>query len=63
VVAADVDEEAVAELHRQASAGEAMIVARFDPRSHARVGDTVEVAVDTERLHFFDPESGSAIWS
>jgi multiple sugar transport system ATP-binding protein len=63
VVAADVDEEAVAELHRQASAGEAMIVARFDPRSHARVGDTVEVAVDTERLHFFDPESGAAIWS
>ena len=63
VVAADVDEEAVAELHRQASAGEAMIVARFDPRSNARVGDTVEVAVDTERLHFFDPESGDAIWS
>jgi multiple sugar transport system ATP-binding protein len=63
VVAADVDEEAVAALHRQASAGEAMVVARFDTRSHARVGDTVEVAVDTERLHFFDPETGDAIWS
>jgi multiple sugar transport system ATP-binding protein len=63
VVAADVDEEAVAALHRQASAGEAMIVARFDTRSNARVGDTVEVAVDTERLHFFDPETGDAIWS
>jgi multiple sugar transport system ATP-binding protein len=63
VVAADVDEEAVAALQRQASAGEAMIVARFDTRSHARVGDTVEVAVDTERMHFFDPETGDAIWS
>jgi multiple sugar transport system ATP-binding protein len=63
VVAADVDEEAVAHLHRQASAGEAMIVARFDTRSHARVGDTVDVAVDTERMHFFDPESGDAIWT
>jgi multiple sugar transport system ATP-binding protein len=63
VVAADVDEEAVAALQRQASAGEAMIVARFDTRSHARVGDTVEVAVDAERMHFFDPETGDAIWS
>lgn len=28
--------------------------ARFSPRTSARVGDTIEVNVNTERLHFFD---------
>jgi multiple sugar transport system ATP-binding protein len=36
-------------------------VAAFAPRSRVRVGDTVEVVVDTERMHFFDPETGNAI--
>lgn len=36
-------------------------VARFDPRSSARPGTVVEMAVATERLHFFDAETGSAI--
>ncbi len=38
-------------------------VARFTPKSHVRLGQEIEVAVDTERLHFFDPESGDAIWA
>lgn len=33
-------------------------VASFAPRSRVRPGDTISVVVDTERLHFFDPESG-----
>jgi multiple sugar transport system ATP-binding protein len=36
-------------------------VASFAPRSRVRMGDDVEVAVDVERLHWFDPESGEAI--
>lgn len=38
-------------------------VAAFAPRSRVKIGDTVEVVVDTERMHFFDPETGNAIRS
>ena len=34
-------------------------VASFSPRSRVRTGDTIEVAVDTSRLHFFDLATGS----
>ncbi len=36
-------------------------VAAFAPRSRVRIGDQVEVVVDTERMHFFDPDTGMAI--
>jgi multiple sugar transport system ATP-binding protein len=36
--------------------------ATFEPRTGVRVGDRVEVVVDAERLHFFDPETESAIF-
>jgi multiple sugar transport system ATP-binding protein len=38
-----------------------MFVASFGPRSTVRPGDTVELAVDTGRLHFFDLDTGLAI--
>jgi multiple sugar transport system ATP-binding protein len=59
--AGDIDEAAVDDLERQAAGGEAMVVAKFDVRSRARVGDTVDMAVDVERLQFFDPETGHRI--
>jgi multiple sugar transport system ATP-binding protein len=37
-------------------------VGRFSPRSRVKVGDTAEIAVTTENLHFFDHESRLAIW-
>jgi multiple sugar transport system ATP-binding protein len=37
-------------------------VASFAPRSRVRAGDQIEVVVDTERIHFFDPDTGIAIW-
>ncbi|PSK98045.1 carbohydrate ABC transporter ATP-binding protein (CUT1 family) [Murinocardiopsis flavida] len=37
-------------------------IARFSPRSAAAEGRPVRVRVDTERLYFFDPETGAAIW-
>jgi multiple sugar transport system ATP-binding protein len=38
-------------------------IARFTPKSQVRIGAPVEVAVDTTRLHFFDPDTGEAIWN
>jgi multiple sugar transport system ATP-binding protein len=37
-------------------------VGRFHPRSRVRIGDTIDVAVAVENLHFFDPETHRAIW-
>ena len=36
--------------------------ARIDPDAAPRHGDKVKLAVDTTKLHFFDKESGSAIY-
>jgi len=36
-------------------------VARVDPRVRIAVGDRVALAVDLDRLHFFDAETGDAI--
>jgi multiple sugar transport system ATP-binding protein len=41
---------------------EAVITARFDPRSNAREGSPVEMVVDTRGLHFFDPETSLGIY-
>jgi multiple sugar transport system ATP-binding protein len=35
--------------------------ASFAPQSRVRPGDAVEVVVDRERMHFFDPDTGRAI--
>jgi multiple sugar transport system ATP-binding protein len=32
-------------------------VGRFNPRSRVRMGEVIEIAVATENLHFFDPET------
>jgi multiple sugar transport system ATP-binding protein len=39
----------------------ALWTARVNARSHVRPGQKIELAVDTHRLHFFDPSSGLAI--
>ncbi|TYK45246.1 ABC transporter ATP-binding protein [Actinomadura decatromicini] len=39
----------------------ALWTARVNSRSHVRPGQQVELAVDTRRLHFFDPASGLAV--
>jgi multiple sugar transport system ATP-binding protein len=39
----------------------ALWTARVNARSHVRPGQALDLAIDTTRLHFFDPESGLAI--
>ena len=35
--------------------------ARLDPRAPVAVGDTIRLAVDPSRFHFFDPETGATL--
>jgi multiple sugar transport system ATP-binding protein len=39
-----------------------VVVGRFDPDSNVREGQTAVIAVDTRALHFFDTETGTAIY-
>jgi multiple sugar transport system ATP-binding protein len=41
----------------------ATLVARMDPQTTLAEGQTAKVAIDTTRLHFFDPATGHAIWA
>ena len=41
---------------------QSVIVGRFGPDSNVREGETADVAVDTRALHFFDTETGMAIY-
>jgi multiple sugar transport system ATP-binding protein len=38
------------------------MVGRFGARSAVREGQQIEVAVDTHTMHFFDPDTGAAIY-
>jgi multiple sugar transport system ATP-binding protein len=60
-LAEDVGDERLVE-HAEEGGQETTIVARFDPRSRVKEGETTEVAVDTGALHFFDPETGLGIY-
>jgi multiple sugar transport system ATP-binding protein len=51
------DERAIEAPERQT-----VLVGRFGARSGVHEGKTADVAVDTAALHFFDPESGLAIY-
>jgi len=53
---ADVDPDAEVDLSSVVPA-----VGRFDPKSTVSLGDEIEVVVNVDKLHFFDPESQSAI--
>ena len=44
------------------ASGRSTIVGRFDARSRVREGQPADVSVETAFLHFFDPETGLAIY-
>jgi multiple sugar transport system ATP-binding protein len=61
------DSADIAELGKETEAGgplagRTLVTARFSPRSTVKVGGSVSMSLDTERLHFFDAASGASIW-
>ena len=44
-----------------AEEGQSLWTARVNPKTQARAGRTIELAVDVNQLHYFDPDSGQAI--
>ncbi|HEY7206750.1 MAG TPA: sn-glycerol-3-phosphate ABC transporter ATP-binding protein UgpC [Gaiellaceae bacterium] len=47
---------------QHAGNGTTTVVARLSPRTRAREGDAIELAVDGDALHFFDLETGEGIY-
>jgi multiple sugar transport system ATP-binding protein len=60
-VAADLDSAMLTELEHEAQDAKLPLVGRFDVASRAKTDESVEVVVDTTRVHFFDIDSGLAI--
>ena len=52
----------VQELEKAVETGTSTFVARLDPRTRAAERQPLELAVDTGRLHFFDPQTGLGIY-
>jgi multiple sugar transport system ATP-binding protein len=61
-VAAAVGEEAAEVAQVEAGAKGNVWVARLDRDTRAAEGERVDLAVDTARLHFFDPDTGEGIY-
>jgi multiple sugar transport system ATP-binding protein len=60
-VAADLDDSVIRELEAETRDAKLPVVARFDESSRARSGESLEVVVDTTRIHVFDLDSGAAV--
>jgi len=56
------DDRGASQFAAGATATAAALVGRFSPRTKVVEGDTVEVSVDPQALHFFDPTNGAAIY-
>ena len=63
VDAATVDSGDPDAIEEKTRADIANAVGRFSPRSQVRMGETIEIAVSAENMHFFDPETRQAIWA
>ncbi len=55
------DREDTEELEDRVEDRVSTFVAKIDPRAEVRLGDTVQLVVDTSRLHLFDPDDGGSI--
>jgi multiple sugar transport system ATP-binding protein len=61
-VEAALEHEGLEVIEARAAATGTPFVARVDRASRAREGETVELAVDVSRLHFFDLETGLGVY-
>jgi multiple sugar transport system ATP-binding protein len=61
-VAAAIGEEAIEATEQQARGKGSLFVARLDRHTRAKEGEKIELSVDIERLHFFDPATGEGIY-
>ncbi len=61
-LAHDVGQEALEAAEQGARSGSTTFMARINPRSTVNEGDPIELVLDVERLHFFDPETGLGIY-
>ena len=59
-LAIDVGHEALEKLEE--TTDRTNVLARLNPRTTANVGHSLELVVDTHRLHFFDPDAAAAIY-
>ncbi len=62
-VTVDVTEPMGNEVFLHLMAGETKLLARVDPRTRVAAGEEVEVVIDMERMHVFDPGTGVALTS
>jgi multiple sugar transport system ATP-binding protein len=61
-VAGDVDAAALQRLESEAEERRTILIARLETQRRPTVDETIEVGIDTRRLHFFDLDSGIAIY-
>jgi multiple sugar transport system ATP-binding protein len=61
-LAEDVGDDRALEQLETGGAATTQLVGRFSAQSRIREGDTIEVAVDDDALHFFDARTGLAIY-
>jgi len=61
-VAGDVDAAALEQLESEALEQRTIVIGRFETSERVRTGEEIEVAVDSRKLHFFDLETGLAIY-
>jgi multiple sugar transport system ATP-binding protein len=61
-LAGDVGQELLQTVEQLSREGQSTWLARLNPRTNAQEGGEVELAVDVNRFHFFDPESGLGVY-
>jgi multiple sugar transport system ATP-binding protein len=61
-LADDIGEEILQTTEANAATGTSIFLARLSPSTKAGEGDPIELAVDVNRLHFFDPKTGLGIY-
>jgi multiple sugar transport system ATP-binding protein len=52
----------LSKVEEHAARGHTNVIARLNPRTHARKGEPIDLVVDTHRLHFFDADTGLGIY-